>query len=318
MKRSASRMLCLCFAVCGLMDTTSATAGDLPNINLGFTSFLDGAPPAGPGWYGTQYLEYYTADRINDNAGNKVALPKQNIDIFAGLTQLVYQSPFKIAGAHPGIDVILPWVASAHTDDGMGNVALNARTGFGDVLIGPFIQFDPVMGPDGPRFAHRFELQIIAPTGAYDPGKAINPGSGFWSIDPYWAATVWINPKWTVSWRLHYLWNARNNRPYQGLGDGVTSSQAGQALHANIATEYEVMPGLRIGLNGYWLRQITDMKVNGQNVSGQREAVWAIGPGAMYSFSQHDHLLFNAYFEADARNRPEGTRLVLRYVHHFQ
>ena len=44
----------------------------------------------------------------------------------------------------------------------------------------------------------------------------------------------------------------------------------------------------------------------------------SIGSVAMYSFSQHDHLMFNAYFEADACNRPEGTRLVLRYMHHFQ
>lgn len=95
----------------------------------------------------------------------------------------------------------------------MGDVALNARTGFGDLLVGPLIQFDPVMGPDGPRFAHRFEFQIIAPTRAYDPGKAINLGSGFWSIDPYWAATVWLTPKWTVSWRLHYLWNATRAGP---------------------------------------------------------------------------------------------------------
>lgn len=51
---------------------------------------------------------------------------------------------------------------------------------------------------------------------------------------------------------------------------------------------------------------------------GTREAVFAIGPGAMVSFSPHDHLLFNAYFETYARNRPQGTRMVLRYVHHFQ
>ena len=47
-------------------------------------------------------------------------------------------------------------------------------------------------------------------------------------------------------------------------------------------------------------------------------AVLAIGPGAMVSFSPQDHLLFNAYFEVYARNRPQGTRMVLRYVHHFQ
>jgi hypothetical protein len=155
------------------------------------------------------------------------------------------------------------------------------------------------------------------PTGRHDPSRAINPGSHFWSFNPYWAATAWLTPKWTISWRLHYLWNATNHDPATALGPDVTSSQAGQAVHLNLSTEYEIRPGLRIGLNGYWLRQITDMKVNGSDVPGTREAVWAIGPGAMYSFSQQDHIFLNAYFERDARNRPQGTRVILRYTHHF-
>jgi hypothetical protein len=113
------------------------------------------------------------------------------------------------------------------------------------------------------------------------------------------------------------LWNATNHEPAAALGPDVTSTRAGQAVHANFATEYEVRPGLRLGLNGYWLRQTTDMKANGQDVAGTREAVLAIGPGAMVSFSPQDHLMFNAYFEVYARNRPQGTRMVLRYVHHF-
>jgi hypothetical protein len=169
MKNCGSRLLAIAgIVVAGLAVHALAQAADLPSVNLGMTSFVDRLPPAGSGWYGTQYLEYYTAGRVNDNAGNKVGLPKQDIDLFAGLSQLVYQAPLTFGGMHPGLDVILPWVGSVHTDDGIGNVALNARAGFGDLLIGPFVQFDPVMGAHGPRFAQRVEFQFIAPTGAYD------------------------------------------------------------------------------------------------------------------------------------------------------
>ena len=47
------------------------------------------------------------------------------------------------------------------------------------------------------------------------------------------------------------------------------------------------------------------------------ERVFAFGPGALWSFSQNSHLFLNAYFETQAKYRPEGERLVLRFVHHF-
>ena len=60
-----------------------------------------------------------------------------------------------------------------------------------------------------------------------------------------------------------------------------------------------------------WLRQTTDMKANGQDVPGTREAVFAIGPGAMYNFSPQDHLMFNAYFPAaqPAAGHADGAAL---------
>ncbi|MDR6353503.1 hypothetical protein Q3H58_000174 [Pseudomonas psychrotolerans] len=162
------------------------------------------------------------------------------------------------------------------------------------------------MGANGPRFVQRVEFQINVPTGEYDRDKDINPGNHAWSLDPYWAATYWFTPKWTVSVRAHYLYNFKNDKPSYAFGD-VSDIQAGQALHANFATEYAVTPQLRLGINGYWLKQITDTQVDGHDVSGRREKVWAIGPGAMYSFSKNDHLVANAYFEQDAENRPEGS-----------
>jgi hypothetical protein len=295
----------------------SASAYDQPNINLGATSFLDGGPPAGPGWYFMEYLQQYSASKFKDGNGNALPLPKQNVDVTSSLNQLLYLSPYRIGNASLGGHVILPMVLSASVDDGLNHAALSSQSGMGDLMLATFLQFDPVMGADGPRFIQRIEASLIAPTGDYDPAKSVNPGSNFWSFNPYWAATAWLSPKWTASWRVHYLWNAKNNKPSTTFGPGATSSQAGQAFHINFASEYAVTPHLRVGINGYWLDQTTDTRVNGQEVSGRRERVLGIGPGAVYSFSKEDHIFLNTYFETDVRNRPEGTRIVLRYVHHL-
>jgi len=130
-----------------------------------------------------------------------------------------------------------------------------------------------------------------------------------------------LGPKATVSWRLHYLWNDENDEfrgaTKMGKSPVDLKLEPGDAIHANFAAAYEIMPKqLRIGLNGYWFDQISDTKVEGNDV-GDDEKVFAIGPGMVYHFSQDSHLFVNAYFESGAENRPEGDRFNLRYVHHF-
>jgi hypothetical protein len=165
------------------------------------------------------------------------------------------------------------------------------------------------MGPTGhPFFVQRFEFDVIAPTGKYKSADDVNPSAGFASINPYWAATLLPAERWEVSWRLHYLYNFRNNNPaasnpvpYQG--SLVTSTQAGQAAWINFTTSYSVTPDVSLGINGYYFQQLTDSKANGIALPNARERVLGIGPGMMWRIDPNKTLWINAYTDTMVRNR---------------
>jgi len=308
-------------------DPGTATAYDLPGLNLGLTSFLDGGPPAGPGLYFTQYFNYYHSGRLADRNGGR-ALPSfagETLNVYLFLSQFIYQSNHDVLlGGKWGLDFIIPVVVT----DLSYSMALpgfpqDNGAGLGDILVGPFLQWDPVpLGGSGPLFMHRFELQMLFPTGKYDHDREINPGSNFFSFDPYWAATIFITPRWEFSTRVHYLWNTRNNDPNRSYinadGTPAGSTLAGQAVHLNFASSYEVVEKmLHVGVNGYYLKQTTDTHVDGESIAGSKEQVFGIGPGLVFHWSQDTHFFVNVYFETAAENRPEGQRYNFRLVHHF-
>jgi anthranilate 1,2-dioxygenase (deaminating, decarboxylating) large subunit len=295
--------LVLCVLVALMLLAAPAAAYLQPSVNLGFTSFLDGGPPAGPGHYISEYLQFYSSDSLEDG-------PPGDVDAWILMNQYIYQSDQALLfGGKWGINVMLPVVSldensPALTDNG---------TGLGDLLIGPYLQWDPIMGEQGPLMLNRIELQTIWPTGKYDEADNLNQGSNHFSFNPYWAATVFLGPKATVSWRLHYLMNGENDEFTPAHSD----LEPGDAVHANFTAAYEVLPKqLRLGVNGYWFNQVSDTKINGVD-SGEDEKVFAIGPGLVYHFSQDSHLFLNTYFESGAQDRPEGDRFNLRFVHHF-
>jgi len=286
-------------------------AYEQPSVNLGFTTFMDGGPPAGPGWYFQQYFQYWSADKFTGSDG-KTAIPAE-LEAVISLSQLIYQSEKTFLGGTTGIDFILPYVM-LNLDP--GPTPLREQSGMGDFLVGPYIQWGPIMGEKGPIFMHRVELQMVFPTGDYDRRYALNPGSNHFSFNPYWSGTLFMGSKWTASTRIHLLINEQNDSP--AFITGLKSFQAGTAVHGNFAISYEVTPRqLRIGLNGYFFEQIADTKVDGHGNNSLDEQVFAIGPGMLYSFSPDNHIFLNYYMESGAENRPEGWRLNARWTHHF-
>ena len=314
LKSKSVLVLILCaVSICAL--PMPASAYDLPSVNLGFTSFMDGAPPSGPGLYLQEYVQYWKADDFKD-----APLPPsagEELEAWINLNQITYQSNTEVMlGAKWGLDIIVPLVNLDMSYDTYMPGFPRENSGIGDIWVGPYLQWDPIMGANGPKFMHRFSLGFIFPTGDYDEDKAINAGSNFFSFNPYWAATYFISPKWTVSTRIHYLWNDKNDDPNPALG--VDDVQAGQAIHLNYASSYEVLPNrFRIGINGYFLKQLTETEYGGIKVDGSEEKVFAIGPGLLYSFSKDAHLFLNMFFEQNAEMRPEGERFTARFVYHF-
>ena len=69
--------------------SSAVHAQALPAVNLGFTSFLDGGPPAGPGLYYQQYSQFFSSHEFRDANGNEL---DYDVDVFVSLNQFIYQS----------------------------------------------------------------------------------------------------------------------------------------------------------------------------------------------------------------------------------
>jgi hypothetical protein len=307
-----------------LLPMARASNLEPAGINLGFTSFLDGFGPTKPGFAYQGYLQYQHLNHIEDNGGNDVRnLVNPKIDATIFLNQLVYttSTTFFNGSAHLAWDVLVP-VIHFDTSTGAGSMPmLSANNGVGDITFGPYIQFDPVIRGGRPVFTQRFEFDLIAPTGRYNTSALINPGSNFWSINPYWAATVLPTPKTEITWRLHYLYNFSNNDP--GLPQ-TSRDKAGQAAWFNFATSYAVTPNFNLGLNGYYFRQFTNDTYRSSIrdialLTGDtgKATIFAIGPGATWRPDPKNFLYVNVYDQVEVKNHTRGALLNLRWIHSF-
>jgi hypothetical protein len=129
------------------------------------------------------------------------------------------------------------------------------------------------------------------------------------TVHPYYATTLFPTKRIETSLRVHYLWNGTNNSP--PFATAARSTQAGQAIHFNATAAYRLLHGVWIGANGFYLKQVTDPKIDGVRLTNSPEQVGAIGPGAVWDLGRC--LLYaNAYHELGAENRPEGNKIVLR------
>lgn len=327
-----SKTLFFAFACCAASLAHAQippTVGQPQGINLGGTSFYDGITGTEPGWAYLMTVRRASADAIKDNSGANVPFfNRPKIKATTVINQFSYTSATRIGKGTLGFNMLIP---ATHLESSFGQpgaVPQGEGTALGDIIAGPVLQFDMVPGPTGhPMFIHRLEFDVIFPTGRHRQNADLNQGTGHYSFNPYWAATLFLGPKWEASWRVHYLYNFKNTDPassvpnsWQGLP--VTNTQAGQAAWVNFAASYGLTDALNVGINGYYFKQISDSEANGNNIPGAREQVLGIGPGLILKVKRadgkNDAFWINTYKEFEVRNRARND-LVLqaRYVYTF-
>jgi hypothetical protein len=270
-----------------------------PAVNLGDTSFLDG--PAGPGFVVEQIGDAADDGRIADSAGG-VAPGTSAVNSISGLTHIAWLSHKQVLGGWYGVEVVL---AAAHVNAG----ALGEAGGLGSTTISPFILQWPEHRVLGMGIDQRVTADFDLPTGQYSRTSGVNIGSNAFTVHPYYSITAFPEKRIETSWRIHYLWNSINNDP--PISTDAESTQAGQAIHFNATAAYNFYKGLWIGPNGYYIKQITNGKIDGVPLPNSPEQVGAIGPGVLWN---HRSWFFyaNGYQELAAQNRATGHKLVLR------
>jgi hypothetical protein len=294
-----------------LFFTHAIVSYGLPGLGLGYTNILDGGPVRPyPGIYLQQWLQYYTTQRFLNHEGKPLGgLPSPRFRTLVAATEFVYQFDYEMRlGGMPGVVMALPLVLYSNIEENALGIE-SSGAGFGNLVLGAFVQWPAIMRNGRPIFIHRLEFDFAIPLGKNElPQKQINPNNTFFYCAPEWSATLYLSRKWSLSWSLSYVWNAQNEK---------IDFQAGDAFFCDYSLAYEAYPHLYIGAVGYALQQIHNNKELGLSIKNSKERVFGTGPGMAYFFP-HDFELFSyLYLEAGVRNRTQGTNFILRLVKHF-
>jgi hypothetical protein len=262
-------------------------------------------------------------------------------DTYALLPRLTYLDSKQVLGANVGFTVMLPLVKRKATltasnitipsafatrvagvigADGANAAVANmtqgvadkvaatsgSEVGFGDVEVSPLMHWEI-----GDHQAVTFAPTLVLPTGDYNAAQRVNPGYGnFITFRPS-VQYAFIGDGWDVGARAVLSFNTRNK------DNGYYS---GNMFNLDYQLMKFVSEDVRVGLQGYFVRQISKDTQNLEGfsaaqqaalakeiVNGNKASVNAAGPAVGWLRNGGEFLLEGKFLkEFDARNRTEG------------
>lgn len=305
----------ICMYVLSAVLTTAASPARavdlaLPGVNTGATSFEDGG--GGVGHMFQTSNSRFDASRSYDAEGERRPISYDR-SLWVARLHYAYTSPTQAFGGNLGTEVIVP-VLDLDLNIGPAHIS---GSGISNPSIGGYVQWrDKRLF--GKRLDSRLALAVSLPIGDYQRDAKVNPGSDYYSVNPYYAFTWRGADAWEISGRFMYLWNGSSNDPetrlHMAFGERVHRIQPGQALHYNLSASYALSEHWRLGLAMYHLQQTSADRINGHAQADSKERLFGLGPGAQWRGGPH-RFVGNIYAEGWAKNRAAGSQLVARYLY---
>lgn len=303
------RLVPLAALLCTVHSAALAKEGGDQYPNGAEAREMVGALPP-PGDYFINYAGYYGGTLVNEH-GDKANLGGRNAKVDAWFDALRYVkvSHTKVLGADWGWHVIVPLVHQSMDFPPLGGRSSTNR--LGDITIDPLVlgwHFGPLHMIAG--------LDINLPTGSYDKNDTrVSTGANYYSFEPVLALSYLSESGWDGSVKLMYNIKTRNKD---------TDYQSGDEFHADYWLGKHAGPW-SYGLGGYYLKQTTDDKQNGQVVAaapgvysqGRRGQVLAIGPSVGYTTPQGVSLIAQWQHETLVENRFAGDKLWFKLITAF-
>ncbi|NUX99108.1 SphA family protein [Paraburkholderia youngii] len=297
-------------ASCCRVATVHATEGGGNNYPVGVNTLLPGIQPA-PGNHLYVYLQDYEATTLAGNNGD----PSSSVSDFSLHAQAL---AFRLS--HVWRDVTLfgatlesrtniPFVNldvhfDAHTPKGRVHKSGHA-TGRSDLTLGPLF-----LGWHIGNLHQVIGLEFFVPTGSYDPGRIVNPGRNYYSMQPNYAVTWLPTPNIEFSARALYSVSSVNH---------ATDYHSGNEFIVDYNAGYRFTPMWQVGVSGYFYKQTTDDLQHGVPVNGNGNRGQALGVGPSIAYGNRKFSVALKYQrEMMVRNRPEGNRVWLQMYMPFQ
>lgn len=274
-----------------------ATENGIASYPVGVSTVLNGILPAPGETRFYNYMQYYSANKFAGPNGQSI-IPGFKSSVFVEAPRIIHTwnqtlGPFSLSSG-----IIVPLF---NTDLTLP-VGSGSKTAVGDIIIHP-LMIGYTNSSHSLFVMSSFDVAL--PTGAYDPKRIANTGLNTYAFMPNISATWFPTQDWELSGTAQLEFNSRNH---------ATDYQSGTVATLEGLVGYSVRKDLQLGVQGFYLKQISDDKQNGQAVAGNgfRGQAMGIGPQIRWDWTPGSAVTFKYQREFSVRNRPQGDRFWLQ------